>query len=88
MPIGPDVVVFNLHRRYGELRLPMLLDASGLEVVDILGWDEARLTAAADFRKTYEPVFVLRKTSSYVTSRCNRSNSSAGDNSSITVDEL
>eukprot|EP01064_Diplonema_japonicum_P019160 TRINITY_DN27863_c0_g1_i1.p1 TRINITY_DN27863_c0_g1~~TRINITY_DN27863_c0_g1_i1.p1 ORF type:complete len:286 (+),score=73.08 TRINITY_DN27863_c0_g1_i1:38-859(+) len=59
VPIGPDVVVWNLHRRYGEIRLPMLL--KGWEVVDRIGWDEAKLTAEASWRQTYEPILVLRK---------------------------
>lgn len=32
VPVGPDVVVWNLHRRYGPLRLPLLLR----------GWEEVR----------------------------------------------
>ncbi|EGD77854.1 hypothetical protein PTSG_09487 [Salpingoeca rosetta] len=59
VPIGPDVTVYNLHRRYGELRLPTMLEQ--WEIVDIIGWDPARLTAPADFRRSYEPIFVLRK---------------------------
>jgi SAM-dependent methyltransferase len=59
VPVGPDVVVFNLHRRYGHVRLPLLLD--GWEVVDRVGWLESRLEAPANWRQTYEPVFVLRK---------------------------
>lgn len=59
VPVGPDVVVWNLHRRYGPLRLPLLLE--GWEVVARVGWDEARLTADANWRQSYEPVFVLRK---------------------------
>eukprot|EP00054_Salpingoeca_dolichothecata_P004530 m.30970 g.30970 ORF g.30970 m.30970 type:complete len:190 (+) comp14666_c0_seq1:321-890(+) len=59
IPIGPDVVVYNLHRRYGPIRLPLML--AGWEIVDIFGWDSSRLTAPANFRQTYEPVFVLRR---------------------------
>eukprot|EP01052_Picozoa_sp_SAG31_P044687 SAG31_NODE_7883_length_1574_cov_1.466441_2_plen_185_part_00 len=58
VPIGPDVVVWNLHRRYGRLRLPWLLD--GWNVDAAYGWDEGYLDAAADFRRTYEPVFVCK----------------------------
>ena len=57
VPIGPDVVVFNLHRRYGEKRLPLLLD--GFREVARYGWDETSLTTPANWRQTYEPVFVL-----------------------------
>lgn len=59
VPIGPDIVVFNLHRRYGRVRLPILL--AGWEVVDKVGWLESRLEAPANWRQTYEPVIVLRK---------------------------
>lgn len=58
VPIGPDVVVWNLHRRYGRLRLPWLLD--GWTVDAAYGWDEGYLDADADFRRTYEPVFVCK----------------------------
>ena len=51
------MVVWNLHRRYGELRLPRLLE--GWKVVGRFGWDEARLTQPANWRQTYEPVFLL-----------------------------
>lgn len=60
VPVGPDVVVWNLHRRYGVVRLPLLLEGWG-EPIDRVGWDEARLTAAAKFTQSWEPVFVLRK---------------------------
>ena len=52
VPVGPDALVWNLHRRYGQLRLPMLL--RGWEEVDRIGWEEARLTATADVRRSYE----------------------------------
>eukprot|EP00754_Rhynchopus_humris_P039963 Rhum_TRINITY_DN23034_c0_g2::Rhum_TRINITY_DN23034_c0_g2_i1::g.176769::m.176769 len=59
LPVGPDVVVWNLHRRYGPLRLPLMLE--GWEVVARIGWDEAKLTEEKDWRMSYEPVLVLRK---------------------------
>ena len=58
VPVGPDVVVWNLHRRYGTLRLPRLLE--GWEEVGRVGWDERKLTADANWRQSYEPVLVLR----------------------------
>ncbi|CAM9862456.1 unnamed protein product, partial [Ectocarpus fasciculatus] len=61
VPIGPDVTVFNLHRRYGQLRLPLLLD--GWEVLDKIPWNEQRLFKEANWRQTYEPIFVLAKES-------------------------
>jgi hypothetical protein len=58
VPVGPDVVVWNLHRRYGPVRLPLLLH--GWEVVDKVGWEEDMPTRAAPFSQSVEPVFVLR----------------------------
>ena len=58
LPIGPDAVVWNLHRRYGALRLPWMLEA--WDLVSTAGWDSLLLDEAADWRRTYEPVFVLR----------------------------
>ena len=51
------MVVWNLHRRYGELRLPRLLE--GWRVAGRFGWDERRLTQPANWRQTYEPVLLL-----------------------------
>jgi hypothetical protein len=50
--------VWNLHRRYGEARLPLLLE--GWDEVERVGWEEGVLTAERSFAKTKEPVFVLR----------------------------
>lgn len=58
VPIGPDVLVWNLHRRYGTIRLPLLLD--GWVEVERVGWEESYLTTERPFTKTLEPVFVLR----------------------------
>lgn len=58
VPIGPDVVAFNLLRRYGPVRLPLLLE--GWQIERRLGWDEAMLTQARDWRQSYEPILVLR----------------------------
>ena len=57
IPIGPDVIVWNLHRRYGNIRLPMLL--VGWTILDRIGWKDELLDMDADFRRTYEPVFIL-----------------------------
>lgn len=57
--LGPDVVVWNLHRRYGNLRLPLLLE--GWEQMDCFGWSEDLLTHHSHYTIAYEPVFVLRK---------------------------
>ena len=58
VPIGQDVVVWNLHRRYGKLRLPRLLH--GWEEVECIGWREELLDQPAPYTLAYEPVFVLR----------------------------
>lgn len=58
VPLGPDVVVWNLHRRYGKLRLPRLL--RGWEQVECVGWREELLEQTAPYTLAYEPVFVLR----------------------------
>lgn len=59
LPVGPDVVVWNLHRRYGPLRLAHMLD--GFDLVGTEGYSRARFGAEASFRKSFEPVFVLRR---------------------------
>jgi hypothetical protein len=60
VPIGPDVVVWNLHRRYGTVRLPLLLE--GWEEVERVAWPGDRILTdeSVHFSKTTEPVFVLR----------------------------
>ena len=58
VPIGPDAVVWNAMRRYGEVRLPLLLH--GWRDVDRVGWEQRRLTADAPLRgKSYEPALLL-----------------------------
>jgi hypothetical protein len=61
VPVGADLVVFNLLRRYGPVRLPLLL--AGWEVVRRYFWEEDRYSDDRNdnFRKSYEPVLVLRK---------------------------
>ena len=51
--------MWNLHRRYGNLRLPLLL--AGWERVEDAGWDEQLMRKEAPYTRTYEPVFVLRR---------------------------
>jgi len=60
VPVGPDVVVWNLHRRYGRARLPLLL--AGFSTVRAFGYKQQLLARPASWRQTYEPVFVLRAT--------------------------
>ena len=60
VPVGPDCIAWNLHRVYGKHRLPKLL--KDFEIVSRHGWDsEKYLAKSANFRKSYEPVLVLRK---------------------------
>lgn len=56
-PIGPDLLVWNLERRYGKIRLPLLLE--GWEVKGRFGWIEEKLTKEANFRQRFEPAWVL-----------------------------
>ena len=56
-PIGPDLVVWNLERRYGRVRLPLLLD--GWEVRQRFGYIEEKLREEENFRKRFEPAWVL-----------------------------
>lgn len=63
LPVGPDLTVWNLHRRYGALRLPRML--RGWEEVERLGWEAERLhDVTADHRRRYEPLWVLRRNGS------------------------
>ena len=62
VPLGPDLVVWNLHRRYGKLRLPVLL--GGWEEMECVGWREELLEQVSPYTLAYEPVFVLRPLSS------------------------
>ena len=66
VPIGSDLLVFNLLRRYGAIRLPLLLD--GWDVIDRLGWQSKKLNEDTNFRKSYEPVFILQKSRSFTKS--------------------
>ncbi|KAL1524458.1 hypothetical protein AB1Y20_019352 [Prymnesium parvum] len=59
VPVGPDVLVWNLHRRYGPKRLPWLL--RGWEEVTRFGWEESRLNEPASYLHSYEPLFLLRR---------------------------
>lgn len=58
VPIGADIIVYNLHRRYGPIRLPLLLDQ--WDIVDRIGWNEAKFNEKSNWRQTYEPVFILK----------------------------
>ncbi len=58
VPIGPDAVAWNLQRRYGPKRLPLLL--GGWQRLGAYGFDEEHLTREWPIPKAPEPVFALR----------------------------
>jgi len=62
VPIGSDLIIWNLQRRYGSIRLPKLL-GNGFIELQRLGWKDELLDASNDYRKTYEPVFIQQKRS-------------------------
>jgi len=58
VPTGKDKIVWNAHRKYGEIRLPYLID--GWEMVDQEGFDEKEFTQDTGESGVYQPVFVLK----------------------------
>ena len=58
VPVGPDRVIWNLMRIYGNDRLARLID--GYDIVERIGYDSTKLDEAPEnVLRTYEPVFVL-----------------------------
>ncbi|MGI0496387.1 DUF268 domain-containing protein [Arthrospira platensis CENA650] len=57
VPIGQDCIVWNAHRIYGKIRLPMMLE--GWKIVDSFGFSEA-LIINQDLGRYQQPVFVLK----------------------------
>lgn len=57
VPVGRDRLIWNAHRVYGSLRLPLLL--KGWKVLERFGWDAAALDRD---KNGFEPVFVLENT--------------------------
>jgi hypothetical protein len=57
VPIGADVLVWNLHRRYGPTRFPLLI--ADYEIVHRLGWEDRKFNESSNWRQTYEPIFIL-----------------------------
>lgn len=51
--------MWNLHRRYGKVRLPLLLQ--GWKQLDVIGWKEELISMESPYTVAYEPVFVLTK---------------------------
>jgi FkbM family methyltransferase len=58
VPVGPDALVWNAHRIYGQARLPRLF--RGWRQLDAEGFDEGMLTRGEPGAQYY-PVFLLRK---------------------------
>lgn len=58
VPTGKDKLVWNAHRRYGEIRLPYLID--GWEMIDQEGFDENLFKQDFEESGAYQPVFVLK----------------------------
>ena len=61
VPAGIDKIVFNVHRVYGEKRMPMILN--GWETVDQFGFFPETFTNTVNGVNgtPYQPVYVLRK---------------------------
>lgn len=59
VPVGKDLLVWNAHRIYGRIRLPLLL--KGWETLDTFGFDESKLDVV-DKGASCQPVFVLKNT--------------------------
>ena len=58
IPVGPDQLVWNAHRIYGKLRLPMLLES--WEIVGNVGHNEGDFLRGLNDWK-HQPVFILKK---------------------------
>lgn len=59
VPVGSDLVVWNMMRRYGRHRLPLLLAGWRRLRTPVL-WEDARVDQDIDFNiQPYRPVFVL-----------------------------
>ena len=62
IPVGPDALVWNAHRIYGKIRLPLLL-----KKFKILKWfgctfkESQKLPKGPDWKSFYQPVIVLKK---------------------------
>ncbi len=72
LPIGQDLIVWNLHRRYGALRLPLILD--GWTILKRIGWNESQMYADYDFRRSYEPVLLLQPISPEINTEQSKTN--------------
>jgi uncharacterized protein DUF268 len=57
VPVGRDTLVWDAHRVYGRIRLPLLLE--GWRVLDTFGFSEELFDTDRDPRDCVQPVFVL-----------------------------
>lgn len=57
VPVGRDCIVWNAHRIYGKIRLPMIFE--GWEVLDTFGFSDS-LMVNQDLGSYQEPIFVLK----------------------------
>jgi len=59
IPIWKDCVVWNAHRVYGKIRLPLLL--KGWEIIDTY-WFSQNMLDVENIQSKYQPLFILRNT--------------------------
>ena len=57
VPVGKDTLVWNAHRVYGKIRLPLLL--KGWKAIDSFGFEESKLNEE-NRQGRYMPIFVLK----------------------------
>ena len=61
VPVGKDALVWNAHRIYGTLRLPLVY-LNKFEEVEWLGFDKSLLYSSnSDQDFTKQPIIVLKK---------------------------
>ncbi len=60
VPTGKDKLVWNAHRRYGEIRLPYLID--GWDLIDTEGFDENLYNKDDGESGVYQPILILQNT--------------------------
>ncbi len=58
IPIGLDTLVWNAHRIYGEIRLPLLLE--GWELVDRFYYKDSDLKVDTGDQAGFQPVLILK----------------------------
>ena len=57
IPVGKDTLVWDAHRIYGRIRLPLLL--KGWRVLDTFGFNDSLLDIDSDPPDVIQPIFVL-----------------------------